>query len=111
MVRRIPARKISAPERESGVMDLRSEARRHTKTCLRVLSGIVRSPKCHANSRIAAASVILDRGWGKAPQTHEIEANHAINIIIRKVLDEPDDEQLIDSDALLIEGDVVSDKT
>lgn len=47
-------------------VDIRSLARSHTETAIRVLAGIMRQATAPAASRVAAASVLLDRGWGKA---------------------------------------------
>jgi hypothetical protein len=49
--------------------DIRSLARSHTESALRVLVGIMLQPKAPAAARVAAASALLDRGWGKPAQT------------------------------------------
>lgn len=49
--------------------DIRSLARSHTKTAINTLIGIARSPKANDGARVRAAEALLDRGWGKAPQT------------------------------------------
>lgn len=48
--------------------EIRSLARSHTETAIRTLAGIMRQTKSPAAARVAAAQVLLDRGWGKAPQ-------------------------------------------
>ena len=48
--------------------DLRSLARSHTETAVRVLAGIAHSTKAPAAARVSAACALLDRGWGKAAQ-------------------------------------------
>ena len=50
-------------------IDIRSLARSHTETAIRTLAGIMGEPKCPPAARVKAAEVLLDRGWGKAPQT------------------------------------------
>ena len=49
--------------------DLRSLASSHTELVTQTLAGIARnSPSDQA--RVSAAQALLDRGWGKAPQSH-----------------------------------------
>ena len=50
------------------VTEIRSLARSHTRTALKVLVGVMRSEDATAAARVSAANAILDRGWGKAPQ-------------------------------------------
>jgi hypothetical protein len=45
--------------------EIRSLARSHTRTALKVLVGVMRSADSPLATRIAAANAILDRGWGK----------------------------------------------
>jgi hypothetical protein len=49
--------------------DIRSLARSHTESAIRVLAGIMNQVEAPAAARVSAAQAILDRGWGKAPQT------------------------------------------
>ena len=49
-------------------VDIRSVARRHTRTAIRVLVEIMRSAEATPAARASAANAILDRGWGKAAQ-------------------------------------------
>ena len=49
-----------------------SLARSHTATAIRTLAGIMREPNCPPMARVAAAKVLLDRGWGKCSETHRI---------------------------------------
>ena len=48
--------------------DIRSLARAHTETAIRVLAGIMREDEAPAAARVAAAQALLDRGWGKPVQ-------------------------------------------
>jgi len=48
--------------------DLRSLARSHTQSAVRTLARIMSEPDAPPAARVSAASVLLDRGWGKAPQ-------------------------------------------
>src|SRR4051794_15282722 len=57
----LPRKKIPA--------DLRSLARGHTALCIKVLAGIAQNGESES-ARVAAANILLDRGWGKPPTTH-----------------------------------------
>lgn len=52
--------------RPKGFTELREAARTHTKTALETLVAILKTGSDSA--KVAAATAILDRGWGKAPQ-------------------------------------------
>ncbi|MGA2293336.1 hypothetical protein [Bradyrhizobium sp.] len=47
--------------------EVRALARRHTRTAIEVLVGIMRNEDATPAARRAAAATLLDRGWGKAP--------------------------------------------
>ena len=47
---------------------IRSLARSHTETAIRVLAGIMEQSDAPAAARVQASSAILDRGWGKTTQ-------------------------------------------
>jgi len=48
--------------------DIRSLARSHTESALKVLAGIMNEPEAPHAARVAAANSLLDRGWGKPTQ-------------------------------------------
>ena len=50
----------------------------------------MRQPEYSAAARVQAASVLLDRGWGKAPQAHVGEDGQDIRVTIRKITEEAD---------------------
>jgi len=52
--------------------EIRSLARSHTETAINTLAGIMRQKKAPASARVAAASALLDRGWGKPIQGMEM---------------------------------------
>lgn len=56
-------------------------ARSHTEMALRTLAHIAKEPKAPPAARVAAAAVLLDRGWGKAVQRieGELNVNYAIS--------------------------------
>lgn len=51
--------------------DIRSLARAHTGTAVKVLAGIMTSAEAPPAARVSAAQALLDRGWGKATQPME----------------------------------------
>jgi len=67
--------------------DLRSLARGHTALCVKVLAGIVSQEAVPAASRVAAAGILLDRGWGRPIQPHTDEDGGPLRIIIRRIGD------------------------
>ena len=48
--------------------EIKSLARQHTESALKVRAGIMNEPEAPAAARVAAANSLLDRGWGKATQ-------------------------------------------
>jgi hypothetical protein len=64
------------------VTEIRSLARSHTRTAIRVLVGVMSCKDATAAARVAAANAILDRGWGKPAQAIE-NGNGAIELIHR----------------------------
>jgi len=71
--------------------DLRSLARSHTETAVRVLAGIMREKKSGASARVAASEALLNRGWGKPVQTLAGDEENPLRVTIRKMLN--DDEK------------------
>ena len=67
--------------------DLRSLARGHTALCIKVLAGVVGQEAVPAAARVSAASALLDRGWGKAPQPHTGEDDKDIRVTIRTIVE------------------------
>jgi hypothetical protein len=66
--------------------DLRSLARGHTALSIKVLAGIAQNGQNDA-ARVAAATALLDRGWGKPPQAHTGENGEGnIRVVIRHIV-------------------------
>src|SRR5882757_3240952 len=63
---------------------IRSLARSHTRTAIKVLAGIMCSKDATAAARVSAANAILDRGWGKATQLHE-QGEHGVIQLIHRI--------------------------
>jgi hypothetical protein len=65
---------------------IESLARSYTDTAIKTLAGIMMEPTAPARARIAAAAILLDRGWGKAKEMHEhnVPDTHPIVKIVRE---------------------------
>ena len=78
--------------------DLRSLARGHTELCIRVLAGIVSQEAVPPAARVQAASILLDRGWGKPPQAHTGAGGEGkIRVVIRHIVEGRDAPRVIDA--------------
>lgn len=69
--------------------DIRSLARSHTVTALRVLAGIMEQGDAPPAARVSAATALLDRGWGKPSQTVDMTVR-------RQIAKELSDDELAD---------------
>lgn len=65
--------------------DVASLARSFTKDAIQTLGGIMKRGDKDA-ARVAAASILLDRGWGKPAQDNTVHGE--LKITIRKLLDD-----------------------
>jgi len=52
-----------------------------------VLAGIVSQKAIPPAARVSAAGILLDRGWGKAPQPHTGEDDKDIQVTIRTIVE------------------------
>ena len=84
---------------------MRSLARGHTTLCVKVLAGIVSQEAVPPAARVAAAGILLDRGWGKAPQAHSGEDGEGeIRVTIRHLVEGmPDEHKVIEGVAVKID--------
>src|SRR5258705_11238680 len=71
-------------------IDLRSLARGQSELCIKVLAGIVSQEAVPPAARVSAAGILLDRGWGKAPQSHVGEDGGDLRITIRQIIEADD---------------------
>jgi hypothetical protein len=56
-------------------VDVRSLARSHTKRAIQLLAQMMNCETQTGMTRVAAAKVILERGWGRPSETHHIDLN------------------------------------
>src|SRR4051812_8160729 len=81
--------------------DLRSLARGHTELCIKVLAGMVSQEAVSPAARVAAANILLDRGWGKPPQAHTVEnGDEEIRVIFRHIVEGSDLQSALQIDAV-----------
>ena len=62
-------------------------ARGHTALCVRTLAGIVSQEAAPPAARVAAAGILLDRGWGRAAQVHTGEDGGNLRVTIRQIIE------------------------
>jgi hypothetical protein len=67
-------------------IDVRSLARGYTELSVRVLGGIAKDGTSES-ARVAAASQLLDRGWGKSAQPLTGAAGDDIQVTIRTIIE------------------------
>ncbi len=72
--------------------EIRSLARGHTRTAIRALVGVMNSRNATHAAKVSAANAILDRGWGKPPQSLENGEDGALELIhrIERVIVQPE---------------------
>lgn len=63
---------------------IESLARSYTDTAIKTLAGIMMEPGAPARARIAAAAILLDRGWGKPKENVELPDGEARQITLRQ---------------------------
>lgn len=71
------------PSKARTLTEIRSIARSHTRTAIRVLVGVMRSDDATPAVRVSAANAILDRGWGKTAQPLENGEDDVLELIHR----------------------------
>jgi hypothetical protein len=67
-------------------VDLRSLARSHASNVITILAGIARQ-SASDGARVAACGILLERGYGKAPQTFGEDGEGSISVIIRHIVE------------------------
>ena len=68
-------------------IEVQSLARAYTKLAINTLSGIAGEGQSEA-ARVAAAGMLLDRGWGKSPQpVTGKDGEEPIEVIVRTIIE------------------------
>ncbi|MBR0856764.1 hypothetical protein [Bradyrhizobium liaoningense] len=88
-----PVRSARKTSKARTLTEIRSLARSHTRTAIRVLVGIMRSDDATPAARVSAANAILDRGWGKAAQPVENGEDLPLELVhrVERVIVHPKD--------------------
>jgi hypothetical protein len=75
------------------ITEIRSIARSYTRTAIKTLVGIMRSENATHAARVSAANAILDRGWGKPPQSLQNGEDGPLELIhrIERIIVDPED--------------------
>lgn len=63
--------------------EIRSLARAHTDSAIKVLAGIMNQGEAPHAARVSAAQALLDRGWGKPAQTISGDDESPVNVLHR----------------------------
>jgi hypothetical protein len=72
----------------TGIEDVRAIAREWTQLAIETLVEVMSNPDEKGAARVSAAGVILDRGWGKAPQTVVVDGEVDVARLDNTSLDE-----------------------
>jgi hypothetical protein len=68
---------------------IESLARSYTDTAIKTLAGIMMEPNCPPIARVAAAKVLLDRGWGKPKEEmhhSEVDDNKPLLKVVNEIV-------------------------
>jgi hypothetical protein len=71
----------------ANITQIKSLARAYTEKAIETLGGIMSQPGCPESARVAAATALLDRGWGKPAQAvvGGDETDNPISVIVTGV--------------------------
>jgi hypothetical protein len=76
-----PGQTGNAGGRHKGVAEVAALARTYTIEAVETIVGIMRDESKSAQARLMAASLLLDRGYGKAPQALNISGASVLQVI------------------------------
>ena len=91
MARFQPGRSGNPGGRHKGVAEVMALARTYTKAAIETLVGIMQDEQAPKHARVAAASAILDRGYGKPPQAVEHSGDGVVLQVVTGILRAPDE--------------------
>jgi predicted phage-related endonuclease len=64
--------------RPKEVGEVKELARQHTEAAISTLAKIMKDGKAPPNARVSAAEALLSRGYGRAPQTVDVNVRRSI---------------------------------
>ncbi len=96
--RNVPERERGTEQMPKALTDIRSLARASSRIAISTLTGICGAKDAPPAARVAAAVALLDRGWGKCPQSHTgADGEREILVTIRHLVEGmPDTQQVLD---------------
>jgi hypothetical protein len=71
--------------RPKAIVEVKELARQHTPQAIETLAKIMMNDEAMAAARVAAATVLLDRGWGKAAQSLDVTVKHTFIDALREL--------------------------
>lgn len=73
--------------RPSGLGEIRDIARQHTDAAIETLVKVMENKEASPSARVAAATALLDRGWGRPAQTinANIEGEQSLTDILQEM--------------------------
>ena len=71
--------------RPKGLGEIREIARAHTDAAINVLVGVMGDDEASPSARVAAASALLDRGWGRPAQTLDLKSQISLSDALREI--------------------------
>jgi hypothetical protein len=60
--------------------DIKALAREYARDAIDTLNSVMKDPKAPPAARVSAASIILDRGYGKAPQSVDVKGDVTLTL-------------------------------
>ena len=93
--------------RPKGLSEVIALAREHTELAITTLVDIAKQTKAAPAARVAAASALLDRGWGKPAQAIQATTTNASAVLI---LGTDDPMKAVENYRRIIDGTLVGDK-
>ena len=82
-------------------------AREHTAEAIRTLLHVMTKPKASDSARVSAAQILLDRGWGRAPQSVELSGPGGGPIAVAELGQVERRQLMLELQARLLEASVV----
>jgi hypothetical protein len=73
----LPGASANPGGRPAVIREVQDLARQHTPAAINTLVEICGNKKAHPSARVAAATAILDRGWGRPMQQVHVEASQS----------------------------------
>ena len=92
--------------RPKGLSEVIALAREHTELAITTLVDIAQQTKAAPAARVAAASALLDRGWGKPAQATEATTTNVSAVVM---LGKGDPVEIAENYRRIIDGTLVGD--